>query len=81
MSSKKFKVEILGRYCKGCGLCVDECNLDKLFVQETPNEDGQRIVAVRDEPDCSGCLKCATICPDAAIEVYELVEQDGDAQK
>lgn len=78
MSNKKYKVKILARYCKGCGLCVAECGLDKLLMPSHPDEDGRRIVEVRDNPDCSGCLKCATICPDAAIEVYEICD-DGES--
>jgi formate hydrogenlyase subunit 6/NADH:ubiquinone oxidoreductase subunit I len=27
------------------------------------------VAAVGPEADCTGCLQCATICPDAAIEV------------
>ncbi|MFW6457692.1 MAG: 4Fe-4S dicluster domain-containing protein [Planctomycetota bacterium] len=82
MSTNKYEVRILARYCKGCGLCIDECSLDKLFIPSDPNEKGGRIVEVRDEPDCSGCLKCATICPDGAVEVYELVgAEEADAQE
>ena len=77
MSNNEYEVRILERYCKGCGLCVEECPLDKLFVPSAPNEDGRRVIEVRESPDCSGCLKCATICPDAAIEIYEITDEEG----
>lgn len=72
MSSKKFQVEILTHYCKGCGLCVEFCEEGKIYLEETPNEQGVQPAAVKQGVDCTGCLKCATICPDAAIEIYAI---------
>ena len=37
-----------------------------------PNKHGIQTAAVREGDDCTGCLQCATICPDAALEVTEL---------
>lgn len=74
MSDKRFEVKILKRYCKGCGLCVEVCKEDKIYIDPHPTKDGRQTAALRDDIRCSGCLKCATICPDAAIEVYKLQE-------
>jgi len=72
MSGKSFEVRVLSAYCKGCGLCVGLCEAGKLYLEQTPNERGVQAAAVNAEADCTGCLRCATICPDAAIEVYVL---------
>ncbi len=74
MSDKRFEVTILPRYCKGCGLCVEACGEGKLYIDPRPDMEGLLNAAVRDDVDCTGCLKCATICPDAAIEVYRVAE-------
>ena len=73
MSDKKFQVEILLKYCKGCGLCVQACEQEKLYMAPHRNKDGVQPACVKDDVDCTGCLKCATMCPDAAIEIYRLV--------
>jgi len=75
MSDKSFEVVILRRYCKGCGLCVEVCAQGKLSIDPHPNEQGVQAAVVTPELDCTGCLKCATICPDAAIEIYRVVQR------
>jgi len=70
MSDKEFEVRVLSRYCKGCGLCVEFCGQGKLYLEKTPNERGIQPAAVNPQIDCTGCLNCVTICPDAAIEIY-----------
>ena len=74
MSNKQFEIKILTRYCKGCGLCVEFCEQGKLYLEETPNERGVQPAALKPGVDCTGCLKCATICPDGAAEIYVLKE-------
>jgi 2-oxoglutarate ferredoxin oxidoreductase subunit delta len=69
MSAKNFEVRVLEQYCKGCGLCVEWCEQRKFYLEKTPNERGVQPAAVDARMDCTGCLKCATICPDAAIEI------------
>ena len=65
------KVRVLAEYCKGCGLCVPVCPKNILKMAETIDHRGVRIVIVDEEIDCTGCLQCATMCPDAALEVDE----------
>lgn len=69
MSDRRFEVVILGRFCKGCGLCVEFCEQAKLYIQQKPNKQGIQAAAVHAEIDCTGCRKCAIICPDAAVEI------------
>jgi len=72
MSEKVFEVTILRRFCKGCGLCVEFCDAGKIYIEEKPNKQGIQIAALRPEVDCTGCLQCATICPDGAIEIRRI---------
>ena len=65
------KVRVLADYCKGCGLCVDACPKKILYLSEDVDKRGIHVVAVREEIECTGCTNCATMCPDAALEVDE----------
>lgn len=73
MARKACEVVVLGEFCKGCGLCVEFCEQGKLYIVQKPNKRGIQIAAVRPEVDCTGCLQCATICPDAAVEIRRVV--------
>ncbi len=68
--SKEVVVEVLDHLCKGCGLCVEVCERGKLELADTPNKQGVQPAVVKPGVDCTGCCDCATICPDAAIEIY-----------
>jgi 2-oxoglutarate ferredoxin oxidoreductase subunit delta len=72
MAGKHYEVVVLEQYCKGCGLCIEFCKKGKLYIRQMPNKHGIQTAAVREGGDCTGCLQCATICPDAALEVTEL---------
>ena len=63
------KIRVLAEYCKGCGLCVPVCPKEILFLPEAVDRRGVHVVAVREDIECTGCLNCTTICPDAALEV------------
>ena len=72
MSDRAFEVVVLERFCKGCALCVEFCEQGKLYIRQEPNKAGIQTAAVRAETDCTGCRKCAIICPDAAIEIFRV---------
>jgi len=72
MSDKRFEITVLDHLCKGCGLCVAFCEQGKLYIRAKPNRRGVQTVAVRAEADCTGCLQCATICPDGAVQVTRI---------
>lgn len=80
---KGFKIENIAKgkadfyvytdLCKGCGLCLAKCPLNKEDSQclkwskvtglyQTP--------AVEPDPECcTGCGSCALVCPDSAIRI------------
>ena len=65
------RVRVLAKFCKGCGLCVPACPKDILFLPDTIDRRGIHVAAVHEEIECTGCLNCTTMCPDAALEVDE----------
>ena len=64
-------VRVLVQYCKGCGLCIPACPKNILYISDEVDRRGVHVVAVREDADCTGCLNCVTMCPDAALEVDE----------
>lgn len=65
------KLEINGERCKSCGYCILYCAKKVLGLGEKINSKGYQYVAVKDPEACVGCMMCANICPEAAIEIYK----------
>jgi 2-oxoglutarate ferredoxin oxidoreductase subunit delta len=57
-------IEIKVSWCKGCGLCVDYCNLGVLEMNGT-------LPQVVKLDKCTRCMQCEVICPDFAIRVTD----------
>jgi 2-oxoglutarate ferredoxin oxidoreductase subunit delta len=55
--------------CKGCELCIDACPQESLKLSERINKQGYHY-AVLVKDNCTGCVNCALVCPDAVITVY-----------
>lgn len=68
-SSRRGHPTIFGTWCKGCGICIEFCPQD-VFEAEPQ---GRPIVAHPER--CTACHWCDTHCPDMAIAV-RLLEQD-----
>ncbi|MDF2790416.1 MAG: 4Fe-4S dicluster protein [Neobacillus sp.] len=60
--------------CKSCGLCVQVCPTNVIFLADYLNGKGYRPAAVTDLDNCISCAKCAQICPDTVISVYRPVK-------
>ncbi len=64
-------VEIARDRCKGCGLCVDVCPQHVLELDESVvNVLGYHPVELINAAECTSCVLCARICPDATFTVY-----------
>jgi len=63
-------IKIKENYCKGCRLCVPVCHNNSFVISDTINEQGLYPVKFREGAECDGCKKCAIMCPDVAIEIY-----------
>jgi 2-oxoglutarate ferredoxin oxidoreductase subunit delta len=55
--------------CKGCELCIDACPQESLKLSDRINKQGYHF-AVLVKDNCTGCVNCALVCPDAVITVY-----------
>jgi 2-oxoglutarate ferredoxin oxidoreductase subunit delta len=69
------RVEIDSNRCKGCAMCVGACTQGILAMStDAFNKQGVPFAVCTDAEKCTACLSCAILCPDAAIQVYKLVE-------
>jgi 2-oxoglutarate ferredoxin oxidoreductase subunit delta len=55
--------------CKGCELCIEACPQESLELSPHINAQGYHY-AVLVKDNCTGCINCALVCPDAVITVY-----------
>jgi len=69
-----FVIKIHRDLCKSCGLCIRFCPRKLLVTDPGLNKRGVTPVKFENNPGtkCTGCGNCATICPDAAIEIEEI---------
>lgn len=65
------KVKVLSQFCKGCGYCVHFCPQKVLKPGTVRNGIGAFPPVVSAPEKCVKCGICATMCPDAAIELRE----------
>jgi 2-oxoglutarate ferredoxin oxidoreductase subunit delta len=61
------KVVIVGRLCKGCGICVDFCPMKVLEMSDAPKS----IPVMKSELKCTKCEVCEIMCPEFAIFVVK----------
>ncbi|HUI66342.1 MAG TPA: 4Fe-4S dicluster domain-containing protein [Bacteroidota bacterium] len=62
--------------CKGCELCVEACPQESLQLSPQINTQGYHY-AVLVQDNCTGCINCALVCPDAVITVYRENKKKG----
>jgi 2-oxoglutarate ferredoxin oxidoreductase subunit delta len=55
--------------CKGCQLCIAECGQKLLAMSEEQNRYGTSFAAISEMRLCTGCSRCAVVCPECAIEI------------
>jgi 2-oxoglutarate ferredoxin oxidoreductase subunit delta len=72
--AKKGKIIIDRELCKGCLLCIRACPLKVLAADGEPNSSGSYPSKAVDGDKCIACGNCYEVCPDVAIEIYEVVE-------
>jgi len=57
--------------CKGCGYCVDACQLGVIVIENRFNKKGFFPASAEHIEKCTGCSMCAQMCPEIAIEVLQ----------
>ena len=62
--------------CKGCGYCVEFCPKEVLEVSDEFNVKGYHIPAIKPGSTCVACMLCERICPDFAIFIERLEDED-----
>lgn len=70
------KLHINPRYCKGCLICVDLCPKHALKPSEKINEKGYILPKEGDMARCTACGVCEVMCPDFAIAIETVDEND-----
>ena len=64
-------IQIEDERCKECGLCIITCKLVLISKSGAYNAKGYYPARFSDpESKCNGCMLCAIVCPEVAIEVY-----------
>ena len=71
MATVRGAVEFNIETCKGCELCIESCPQESLSMSKEINKRGYHY-AVLVQDNCTGCVNCALVCPDAVITVYRM---------
>jgi MinD superfamily P-loop ATPase len=66
MSGKEAR--ILPEHCSACGLCMDECRFDAIYLAQS---DGGRSTYMVDPIACEGCGLCVRVCTSRAVEMRD----------
>ncbi len=66
-------------HCKGCSLCIPSCKQKSLALSKEINSQGYHYVELVQD-NCTGCVNCALVCPDAVITVYRAKKAAKSAQ-
>ncbi len=64
-----FRVKVDPALCKSCELCVPACPKKIMIITDSKNELGFKVAGCTDARQCTGCLACALVCPEVAIEI------------
>jgi 2-oxoglutarate ferredoxin oxidoreductase subunit delta len=71
--ARKGKVVIDREMCKGCYLCIRACPVKALEKDAELNSTGTYPAKpVGSDNKCIACGNCYEVCPDVAIQVFEL---------
>jgi 2-oxoglutarate ferredoxin oxidoreductase subunit delta len=80
LKPKRGKIHIDKTRCKGCQFCVEYCPRDVLATSEEFNEKGYHPPFVKDEMNCCYCQLCEAICPEFALFVT-LMEEENEVEE
>lgn len=62
-------IEINEDWCKGCGICIENCPVNALEESDHLNKRGVRPPRLKENNKCNFCRLCELLCPDFAIAV------------
>ncbi|MFO7445235.1 MAG: 4Fe-4S dicluster-binding protein [Ignavibacteriaceae bacterium] len=70
----KGTVYIQEELCKACELCIVACPQESLGLSTKINKNGYHYAELVQQ-NCTGCINCALVCPEAIITVYRQPRQ------
>ncbi|MCL4408648.1 MAG: 4Fe-4S binding protein [Thermotogae bacterium] len=65
MAKKNFEINIDFKFCKSCGICYWICPTHAIVKGEL------EAPKIENNDKCIGCMQCANLCPDFAINIVE----------
>ncbi len=76
------RVHVIAERCKQCSFCIDYCPTDVLIYSDDVNAKGYHypIVAEGKESSCVDCRFCDLICPELAIYITEVSDDDDNGE-
>jgi 2-oxoglutarate ferredoxin oxidoreductase subunit delta len=72
---REYEIDIFRDWCKSCGICAAFCPRQCLGLDE------HGAPVVKDAKRCTGCRWCELHCPDFAICIKELVDEEKKAEE
>lgn len=74
---KKGRIVINTDICKGCDFCITFCPKELIRKEPHSNSSGfYPAVFCDSEKKCNACKICGVVCPEAAIEIFAIVEEE-----
>jgi len=70
------KVHIIKDRCKQCGICIEFCPTGVLAFSEDFNKKGFHYSIPVHPESCINCKNCELMCPDFAIYVTKIDEEE-----
>jgi len=61
--SKKTVARVVGRWCTGCGMCIETCPYEARVMDEETHT--AKVIEIL----CRGCGECMTVCPSGATKL------------
>ncbi|OJF76979.1 MAG: tungsten formylmethanofuran dehydrogenase [Treponema sp. CETP13] len=80
---KKGKITIDSEMCKGCYLCINACPQNVITISKQTNTGGvypatYSTISTKNGKSCIACGSCFQMCPDLAIEVFEIEGEENE---
>ena len=57
-------------------MCIDQCDSGVLSTSKNRNAKGYLATEASDPDSCIGCMRCELICPDMAITVEDVDDEN-----
>ncbi len=69
-------IKIESDLCKGCDLCIESCPKHVYIKSSNENKKGVYLPCPVNEVECNKCHLCELMCPDQAITVEDIDDEE-----